>query len=609
MRFAWLCLFVPLWAQEWRYYGGDAGGRKHSPLKQINRANVTQLRPAWTFHTGEISDGTTYATRSAFETTPLMIEGVLYLTTPFNRLVALDPDTGRQMWSHDPQLDRQRNYTLFCHRGAAYWSHGRKRRLLYGTEDGRLFSVDAANGQADPAFGTNGFVNLRAGVADEYPDRGYGMTSPPAVFANLVITGSWASDGEARGPRGDVRAFDVETGRLVWTFHTVPRVGEFGYDTWAPGSAEGRGGANAWSILSVDEKRGIVYVPLTSPSTDFYGGDRRGAGLFGDALVALDARTGRRLWHFQSVHHNIWDYDLPAQPMLLDLRVPAVAQITKTGFVFVFNRTNGQPLFPIEERPVPSSEVPGEAAWPTQPFAAKLPAFARQSMRREELGHVTPDSRAFCEGLVKDAVFGQLFTPIGLKPTVLFPGTDGGANWGGGSFDPETQTLYVNSRDVGMVYRLEEREGAAIPYRARGPGTPNSRFWAPGMIPCQQPPWGHLTAYDLRKGEIKWRSVLGVVDSLVERGLPPTGAPNLGGSLATAGGLVFIGATNDSRFRAFDAATGRELWVTRLPASAHATPMTYRSAKSGKQYVVIAAGGGHKYNTTFSDALVAFALP
>ena len=315
------------------------------------------------------------------------------------------------------------------------------------------------------------------------------------------------------------------------------------------------------------------------------------------------------------MHHNLWDYDLPAQPLLVQARhggrsIDAVAQVTKTGFTFVFDRMTGEPLFPIEETPAPPSEVPGEQAWPTQPRPLKPPPYARQKMRPDELTNVTPESRAYCATLVEGAAFGGIFTPIGLKPTVLFPGTNGGANWGGASFDPETHTLFVNSMDVGMLYHMVKRpDGSTIPYRPQGSGTPNSRFWDPDMLPCQKPPWGFLTAIDLDKGEFRWRSVFGVVDALVDKGLPPTGAPNLGGSLVTAGGLVFIGATNDSRFRAFDKDTGKELWVARLPASGHASPMTFLDPRSGRQFVVIAAGGGNKYNKTYSDSLVAYTLP
>lgn len=614
--FVWLlCSPVLCLAQEWHSYGGDAGGMKYSALKQINRANVSKLQVAWTFHTGDMSDGTALPTKSAFEATPLMVDGVLYLTTPFNRLIALDADSGKQLWAFDPQLNQEQIYNLYINRGAAYWTDGQRKRIVYGTLDGRLLSIDAATGKPDAEFGTNGAVDLREGAAAKFPRRAYGMTSPPAIYKNLVICGSITADGEPHGPNGDVRAFDVTTGKLVWRFHTVPLEGEPGYETWEKGATKDRAAVNAWSILSVDEARGMVFLPLTSPAYDYYGGDRKGAGLYGDSLVALDAATGKRIWHFQTVHHNIWDYDLPAQPSLVTVTrdgkpVAAVAQVTKTGFTFLFDRQTGKPLFDIEERGVPASGVPGEQAWASQPFPLKPPPYERQSMTAEELTDVTPESRAYCAKLIDGAVFGTLFTPIGLKPTVLFPGTNGGANWGGGSFDPETHTLYVNSMDVGMLYRMAKRpEGSEVPYRAQGSGTPNSRFWDQKMNPCQKPPWGRLTAIDLDKGEFRWQSVLGVVDELIAKGVPPTGAPNMGGSIVTAGGLVFIGATNDSRFRAFDKATGKELWTARLPASAHATPLTYVGKKSGKQFVVIAAGGGNKYNATYSDSLVAYWLP
>ncbi len=615
---ALLVLSLPalLPAQEWRYYGGDAGGMKYSPLKQITPANVTTLKPAWTFHTGELSDGKTLLTRTTFEATPLVVDGVMYLTTPFNRLIALDPETGQQRWAFDPKLDKSRPNNLFISRGSAWWTDGKKKRIFYGTLDARLFSIDAATGEPDPAFGNQGVVNLREGVADQFPNRGYGMTSPPAIYKNLVICGALASDGEPKGPSGDVRAFDARTGKLVWRFHVVPREGEFGNDTWEADSWKDRGGTNAWSILSVDHQRGIVYLPLTSPSTDLYGGDRKGANLFGNSLVALDAATGQRRWHFQTIHHDIWDYDLPAQPSLITVtrdgkRVPAVAQITKTGFVFLFDRVTGKPLFEIAERPVAASEVPGEQAWPTQPFPVKPPPFTRQGMSREELNDLTPESKEFCSKLVEGAVFGSLFTPIGLKPTVLFPSTNGGANWGGASFDPETQTLFVNSMEIGFIQQMMKRgEGQdMVPYRARGKATPNSRFWDSNLVPCQKPPWGFLTAIDMNTGEFKWRSVLGVIDALTARGIAPTGTANIGGSMVTAGGLIFIGATNDSRFRAFDKETGKELWTTRLAASAHATPASYLGKKTKKQFVVIAAGGGNKYSTGYADELVAFTLP
>ncbi len=603
--------------QDWPVYGGDPGGTRYSPLKQINRENVAKLKPAWTYHTGDISDGNEFPVKSAFEATPLLVDGVLYVVTAFDRLIALDPETGKELWAFDPKLDKNKPQMLFASRGAAFWSEGGEKRLFYGTLDGQLWGINAATGKPIDSFGKGGLINLRDGMMDPADKttarRGYGMTSPPAIYKNVVICGSIVPDAEPQGPNGDVRGFDARTGKLIWRFHTVAQPGEFGGDTWEGASAKGRGGANMWSIPTVDRESGIAFLPLTSPSHDYYGGDRKGAGLFGDSLVAIDALTGKRLWHFQTVHHNLWDYDIPAQPTLVTVRhdgklVDAVAQVTKTGFTFLFERTTGKPLFDIVERPVPASGVPGESAYPTQPFSVKPAPFARQSFRTEDLTDVTPESRAYCGKLIEGAVFGTLFTPIGLKPTVLFPGTNGGANWGGASFDPETHTLYVNSMDVGMIFKMVKMpETSKLPYRTRGLGA--SRFWDTNQYPCQKPPWGNLTAINLDTGEFRWRSVLGVVDALVEKNLPPTGTSNLGGSMVTAGGLLFIGATNDSRFRAFDKDTGKELWTIRLPASAHATPMTFVSQKNKKQYVVIAAGGGNKYNSTYSDSLVAFYLP
>ncbi|HUS07605.1 MAG TPA: pyrroloquinoline quinone-dependent dehydrogenase [Bryobacteraceae bacterium] len=612
-----LALSLPLGAQEWPVYGGDAGGTRYSPLKQINRTNVSTLKPAWTYHTGDVSDGTEHPVRSAFEATPLLIDGVLYVVTVFDRLIALEPETGKELWSFDPKLDKSKPQMLFSSRGAAFWTDGSQKRIFYGTLDGQLWAIDGSTGKPADSFGKGGFVNLREGMLDASDKRslgrGYGMTSPPAIYKNVVICGAIVPDSEPQGPSGDVRAFDTRTGKLVWRFHTVAQPGESGAESWEGDSWKGRGGANMWSIPTVDTVRGIAFLPLTSPSYDYYGGDRKGAGLYGDSLVAVDALTGKRIWHFQTVHHNLWDYDLPAQPTLVTVQregklIDAVAQVTKTGFTFLFERATGKPLFDIVEKSVPASDVPGESAYPTQPFPVKPPPFARQGFRAEDLTDVTPESRAYCAKLIEGAAFGTLFTPLGLKPTVLFPGTNGGANWGGASFDPETRTLYVNSMDVGMIFRMVKMpEGAKVPYRTRGVGA--SRFWDTHRYPCQKPPWGHLTAIDLDTGEFRWRSVLGVVDALLEKNIPPTGTSNLGGSMVTAGGLVFIGATDDSRFRAFDKDTGKELWTARVPASAHATPMTFISKKNKKQYVVVAAGGGNKYNDKYSDALVAYSLP
>lgn len=615
--FAILCTGFPAVAQEWRQVGGDAGGSRYSSLKQINRANVEKLHVAWTFKTGDLEAMNSIVGTVSFSVTPLVVDGVMYFTTPFCRLIALDASTGKQLWDFDPKIDRNRPYSNagFTSRGVAYWQDGKEKRILFGTLDGRLFSIDATNGRPDPDFAGGKWVDLTKGASDDFPNRTLGMTSPPAVYKNVVTCGSLLSDSEPQGPKGDIRAFDVRTGERVWTFHVIPREEEFGNDTWAGDSWKGRGGANAWSFLSVDEERGLVFLPLTSPSYDFYGADRAGANLFGDSLVALDAATGVRRWHFQTIHHDIWDYDLPSQPVLVNVErdgreVPGVAQTTKTGFTFLFDRATGKPLFPVEERKVPPSDVPGEHAYPTQPFPLKPPPFSRQKMSPDELTNVTPESRAFCQELMEGAKFGDIYTPIGLEKTILFPSTNGGGNWGGASFDPQTHTLYVNSMEVGFVSNMIKRpEGSVVPYRHRGFGTRNSRFWDSNLYPCQKPPWGLLTAIDLDKGEFRWQSVLGVRDELIEKGILPTGSPMAGGSIVTAGGLVFIAATMDKRFRAFDKDTGKELWSTRLPAAGYATPMTFLDKKNNRQLVVVAAGGGNKYDRDRSDTLVAFCLP
>ncbi len=613
---AFQCLLLGArgFGQEWPAYGGDPGGTKFSSLKQINKRNVQNLKVAWVFDTGDVSDGKIYPTRSAFEATPLVVDGVLYVTTAFCRLIALDAETGAQLWEFDPQIDRSMRINLFVNRGAAYWSDGQRKRLFLGDLHGRLFALDAVTGKPAREFGQEGMVDLKKGMTEKFPGDNYSSTSPVAVCRNVIVAGSLVSDSAPAGPSGDVRGFDALTGRELWRFHTVPRPGEFGMDTWEDESWKDRGGTNAWSMLSVDEENGLVFLPLTSPSYDFFGGDRKGANLFGNSVVALDCATGRRRWHFQAVHHDLWDYDLPAQPVLVNVRregkdVPAVAQVTKMGFVFLLDRLSGKPLFDVEEKPIPKSRIPGEETWPTQPYPVKPPPFARQAMSRNEITEVTPESRRECAEMLAGAdVDVKLYDPLGEMPSVIFPGLNGGTNWGGASFDPATGLLYVNSMDVGGLFRLvKRREGAAVPYALRS--EKYEFLWDSNGYPCQQPPWGSLTAIDLNTGEFRWRVTLGEFDELKARGIPKTGAPNIGGSIVTAGGLVFIGATNDGYFRAFDKDSGEELWAAKLPASGMATPMTYAGKKTGKQFVVIAAGGGNKYDKKFTGKLVAFSLP
>jgi quinoprotein glucose dehydrogenase len=613
--------------REWRHWGGTPGGVRFSPLRQIHRGNVARLAPAWTYRTGELALGLAHsAFRAAFSTTPLVARGRLYLSTPSSRVIALDPDTGRELWTFDPQAGR-RVREFNAHRGVTYWEAAPgtergtcDRRVLTGTVDGRLFALDPETGRPCMDFGQAGFVDLREELQGRWPqDPSFGtirITSPPVVYRDLVVTGYAQQESPGRGPYGDVRAYDVRSGREVWRFHNVPRPGELGNDTWEGESWQDRMGANVWSVMSVDVERGIVFLPIGSPTADFYGGDRKGMNLFGNSLVALDASTGRRLWHFQMVHHDLWDYDLPAQPVLFTFRadgreVPAVAQVTKMGFVYVLDRVTGKPLFPVEERAVPPSEVPGEAAWPTQPFPTKPPPLSRVSLTREDLSRVTPESADVCRALFDRSTGGSIFTPTGLKPTIFFPGLHGGGDWGGGALDPETGLFYVAANEDGAVAEMRPTApGSPLPFRWQPRGE-DLWFRDANGWPCQAPPWGTLNAVDLGRGEIAWRVPLGVVDELAARGVAKTGVQSLGGGIVTAGGLVFIGATVDRRFRAFDAKTGEELWSYRLPASAHANPITF-SGRDGRQYVVIAAGGGgfsRDLSRTVSDSLLAFALP
>jgi quinoprotein glucose dehydrogenase len=596
---------------DWISVGGDRGNQRYSTLKQIHRDNVKKLEVAWVYRTGELKDGV----GRTIECTPIIIDGTMYISTAERRVVALDAATGREKWKFDPLDAGQPAGPLASggvNRGVAYWSDGRpdgQRRILHGTSDGRLFSLDAHTGRLDPAFGKGGVKDLREDLERKIGRLSYGPTSAPAIFEDLVILGFSNDEGPNIAAPGDVRAFDVRTGQPRWSFRTVPAPGEFGNDTWEGDSWQNRGGANAWGGISIDTERGLALFGTGSAAFDFYGGDRLGQNLFANSTVAVDARTGQRKWHFQTLHHDLWDHDLPTYPNVVSLQrdgqtVTAAAQVTKTGHVFLFDIETGQPLFDILEQPVPESTVPGERAWPTQPIPVLPPPFAAQHFDASNATNIAPANRRYVLEKLQTVRSGPANNPPSLEGTVVVPGFHGGANWSGAAFDPETQNLYVNSTNLPNIIQLKPApEGAAYRYAHAG----YTKFVDQEGYPAIEPPWGQLNAINLATGQFSWRSVLGEHVELTERGIPQTGTENFGGAIVTAGGLVFIAGTKDERIRAFDKETGEVLWEHALPAGGYATPATY--AAGGDQYVVIAAGGAGKIGTRAGDAFVAFRLP
>ena len=600
-----ICQSLALAQTDWPNVGNDKGATRYSPLRQIDRQNVKNLKAVWTFRTGGLH---ATARNAAIQCTPIVVDGIMYLTSPDTQVIALEAATGRELWRFNPERGWQ--YRYLYNRGVAFWREARRggaQRVLFATPDGALYSLDARTGKLDSRFGNAGVVDLRQGIERDLRHLIYGVTAAPAIFEDLVILGFSLNEGYEGGP-GDVRAFDVRTGKEVWRFRTIPRAGEHGHETWEGDSWRDRGGVNSWSGATLDVRRGLVFVGLGSAGFDFYGGDRRGDNLFANSAMALDARTGRRVWHYQLVHHDIWDYDLPYPPVPVTVRhggrsIDAVAQITKQGFVFLFDRVTGKPLFEIIERPTPPSDVPGERASVTQPFPVKPPPFARQGFTEDDLTNISQEARESVRAKLRGARFGPLFTPASLQGTVYSPGTIGGATWSGAAFDPTTGSLFVNANNFLRVVKLEPGANQVEPFADGG----LLRLTDHEGYPGGKPPWGTLTCIDLHRGEIKWQVTLGEFPELTARGIPPTGTPNLGGCIVTAGGLVFIGATMDEKFRAFDSATGERLWEHQLPFGGYATPSTY--SVNGRQFVVIAAGGGGKLGTKSGDTFVAFALP
>jgi quinoprotein glucose dehydrogenase len=619
----------------WGWYGGDRGGNRYSELEGINRDNVAGLEPAWTYRTGELGAGLARQDKLTFEATPILVSDTLYLSTATNIVIALDAATGRPRWRYDPKIPRDRKYSEVSSRGVAYWRDGNAKattpcgqRIFIGTLDARLIALDAYSGSPCPQFGTNGSVDLTSGV--RLRDRNaYSVTSPPTVYRDLVIVGAAIGDNRAVDvERGVVRAFDAHTGALVWAWDPLPsNDNEAKARGWSAEAASKTGAANAWSMFSVDPARGLVYIPTGSASPDFYGGERLGDNDYANSIVALHADTGKLAWYHQLVHHDLWDYDVPAQPMLVDIdregeSIPAVIQATKMGMLFGFNRESGSPIFDIVERNVPVSDVPGERTAPTQPFPATPALVSQAAITPEEGWGLTFYDRIACRNLIKQYRSQGIYTPPSLHGSIESPGYAGGINWGGLAFDSERQYVVAAVNNIPTVVTLVPRdklsatkdskefqssefaEQAGTPYGMR-----REPLLSPFGLPCTAPPWGTLAAIDLRRNSIKWQVMLGSTRDRAPWFVPSRtiGMPNMGGPIITAGGLVFIGAASDDYLRAFDIDTGHELWKGRLPAGGQATPMTYEINQ--RQFVVIAAGGHGGLGTHRGDYVVAFALP
>ncbi len=620
---------------EWRTYAGDKGSSKYSPLSQIDRHNFKDLKVAWKWRSAEtkITGTHTNIKTWTWECTPLMVDGVLYVSTSLSQVAALNALTGKPIWEYDPET--WKNGTPpnngFVNRGVTYWANGKDKRLFIGTGDAYLICLNAVTGKPITSFGNQGRIDLTQGLGREVSRKLYGVTSPPVICRDVVAVGSNVLDYPLvkAMPPGDIRGFDVRTGKLKWTFHAVPHKGEPGYETWEGDSAETTGSANAWSLMSADDNLGYLYLPLSTPSNDYYGGERHGSGLFGESLVCLDARTGRRIWHFQMIHHGLWDYDLPAAPNLLDItvngrKIRAVAQLSKQGFCYVFDRVTGTPVWPIEERPVPPSSVPGEMAWPTQPFPTKPAAFDRQGMTADDVIDFTPELHQEGLKVLGKYKYGPLFTPPSAdKPTFQMPGVAGGGSWAGAAADPETGMLYVPSNTLPFAIVLTK---SPLPH-TKYVGSFISTELIQGL-PLWKPPYGRVTAIDLNTGEHRWMKPLGRNPSLEENpglkalNLPPTGRPSRSHVLITKTLLVVAQEGNtqrsdgapdgyatvnefaviDPKLRAYDKQTGELIGEIDLPRNATGGPMTY--FLHGKQYIVFPTGGSN-----LLPELIALSLP
>ena len=623
---------------DWPTYGRDAAGTRFSPLTQITAANVESLTVAWTYRTRETESefAAPASEEASLEVTPLVVDGTMYISTPLGRVMALDPATGTERWVFDAKIDRTIEFGDFTNRGVATWLDASapanatcRRRIIVPIIDGRLIALDASDGKPCAGFGQNGIVELKPSLrVKPVEPPAFEITSPPVIVGDVVVTGSAIADNSNLAPAsGEVRAFDVRTGAPRWTWDPIPQDStDAAYSTWRDGSARSTGAANVWSVMVADSTRGLIFAPTSSPAPDYYGGKRLGANRYANSIVALRAATGEVVWSFQTVHHDLWDYDNASPPALVNIvrdgrTVPAVLQATKTGQLFILNRETGEPIYPVEERAVPKSDVPGEEAWPTQPFTTVTPPLSPHRITTDDAWGIDQRERDACRTLMQSLRNDGVFTPPSLQGSLVLPSNIGGAHWGGLAVDTVRRIAVVPvNRLPALVQlfpmsRLTEREANRLESTTdfeytHMDGTPyvmrRGFVLSPNGLPCSPPPWGALVAVDLSTGLIKWESPLGAMPLPAGATSPtPTGSPQLGGPIVTASGLVFIAATLDRRFRAFDIATGRELWSTQLPAGGKATPMTYEIG--GRQYVVIAAGGGDDFGS--GDHIMAFALP
>lgn len=614
-------LIPAAWSQtDWPVLGHDAGAMRYSPLDQINTKNVMQLKLAWSYDIeaplpanavipafmqpppGRAGAAPARPRARRAETAPLVVGDVMYLSTAYNRVLALEPETGRKIWEyespHTPAL-----------RGIAYWPGDKSLppQIVFGTSDGFLVSLNARTGKLVTGFGDEGMINLRTGVnGDKFPRRFYGMSSPPTIYKSLVITGSNTGEAPAHGPWGDVRAWDMRNGKLAWTFHTIPRPGEPHHEEWREDQWQDRSGANSWGIMTVDTQRGMVFLPVGTPTTDFYGGDRLGSNLYGSSVVALDAATGKVKWYFQTTHHDNWDYDPTAAPALITVKhngktIPAVAQITKQGLLFILDRDTGKPIYGVEERPVVSDNpIPGDEPWPTQPYPVKPPPLSRNTFSPDEIATVTPEHEKYCRDLLAregGALTGGPFAQYGPKLRVIFPSWTGGPNWGGVTFDPKLGYIILNTKHLANFNKMVKSKDGTTWNRVPPDDPPvniGDDFWdGTKHWPCQKPPWGEMIAVNANTGDIAWRVPLGSFEELDKLGVPKTGTPTTnGGSSSTAGGLVFTGVSYDGKFRAFNSKTGEELWTYYMGADSNSVPISYLG-KDGKQYVAVFASAGN----------------